>query len=97
MLGIGTAPRVPAAVDQGEYVHSADYLPNRDRLRALDSITVIGSGQSAAEIYLDLLNDIETYGYHLSWITRSFSACTVSGPMVLAQRIRTVSSGTFSR
>ncbi|MEV6298928.1 SidA/IucD/PvdA family monooxygenase [Actinoplanes sp. NPDC051861] len=71
VLGIGTAPRVPAAVDQGEYVHSADYLPNREKLRGLDSITVIGSGQSAAEIYLDLLNDIETYGYHLSWITRS--------------------------
>ncbi|BEL12060.1 lysine N(6)-hydroxylase/L-ornithine N(5)-oxygenase family protein [Actinoplanes sichuanensis] len=71
VLGIGTAPRVPAAVDQGPYVHSADYLPNKERLQGLDSITIIGSGQSAAEIYLDLLTDIETYGYHLSWITRS--------------------------
>jgi lysine N6-hydroxylase len=71
VLGIGTAPRIPAAVDQGPYVHSADYLPNKEKLQGLDSITIIGSGQSAAEIYLDLLNDIETYGYHLSWITRS--------------------------
>ncbi|GIE27044.1 monooxygenase [Actinoplanes italicus] len=71
VLGIGTAPRVPAAVDQGPYVHSADYLPKKAELQGLDSITIIGSGQSAAEIYLDLLNDIETYGYHLSWITRS--------------------------
>ncbi|MEU4621371.1 SidA/IucD/PvdA family monooxygenase [Actinoplanes sp. NPDC023801] len=71
VLGIGTAPRIPAAADQGPYVHSADYLPNKAELQKLDSITIIGSGQSAAEIYLDLLNDIETYGYHLSWITRS--------------------------
>ncbi|MEU4688109.1 SidA/IucD/PvdA family monooxygenase [Actinoplanes sp. NPDC023714] len=71
VLGIGTAPRVPAAVDQGPYVHSADYLPNREKLQRLDSITVVGSGQSAAEIYLDLLSEIETHGYHLSWITRS--------------------------
>ncbi len=71
VLGIGTAPRVPAVVDQGPYVHSADYLPNKARLQSLESITIVGSGQSAAEIYLDLLNDIETYGYHLSWITRS--------------------------
>ncbi|MEU4159839.1 SidA/IucD/PvdA family monooxygenase [Actinoplanes sp. NPDC026670] len=71
VLGIGTAPRVPAVVDQGPYVHSADYLPSKAQLQGLDSITIIGSGQSAAEIYLDLLDDIETYGYHLSWITRS--------------------------
>lgn len=71
VLGIGTAPRVPAVADQGPYVHSADYLAHRERLRELDSITVVGSGQSAAEIYHDLLGGIDTYGYHLSWITRS--------------------------
>jgi lysine N6-hydroxylase len=71
VLGIGTAPRVPAVADQGPYVHSADYLPNKERLQSLDSITVVGSGQSAAEIYHDLLTGIDTYGYHLSWITRS--------------------------
>ena len=71
VLGIGTAPRVPAVVDQGPYVHSADYLQKKEHLQSLDSITVIGSGQSAAEIYLDLLAGIDTHGYHLSWITRS--------------------------
>jgi lysine N6-hydroxylase len=71
VLGIGTAPRVPAVVDQGPYVHSADYLPHKRRLQALDSITVVGSGQSAAEIYHNLLGEIETYGYHLTWLTRS--------------------------
>jgi lysine N6-hydroxylase len=71
VVGIGTEPKVPAVVDHGPYVHSADYLPNKQRLQALDSITVVGSGQSAAEIYHDLLGEIETYGYHLSWLTRS--------------------------
>ena len=52
-------------------MHSADYLPNKRRFQALDSITVVGSGQSAAEIYHDLLGEIESYGYHLSWLTRS--------------------------
>lgn len=71
VLGIGTAPRVPAVADHGPYVHSADYLPNKARLQRLDSITVVGSGQSAAEIYHDLLGDIDRHGYHLSWLTRS--------------------------
>ena len=71
VLGIGTAPRIPAVADSGPYVHSADYLPNKARLQRLDSITIVGSGQSAAEIYRDLLDDIDRHGYHLSWITRS--------------------------
>jgi lysine N6-hydroxylase len=31
----------------------------------------VGSGQSAAEIYRDLLSDIDAYGYRLDWVTRS--------------------------
>ena len=40
-------------------------------LRTRRSITVVGSGQSAAEIYHDLLGDIDRYGYQLNWVTRS--------------------------
>ena len=43
----------------------------RRALQAKDSITLIGSGQSAAEIYYDLLQDIDSHGYHLTWVTRS--------------------------
>lgn len=32
---------------------------------------MIGSGQSAAEIFYDLLQDIDNYGYQLNWMTRS--------------------------
>ncbi|GIF74888.1 lysine N(6)-hydroxylase/L-ornithine N(5)-oxygenase family protein [Asanoa siamensis] len=73
VLGIGTAPRIPAPLRDlpGPVVHSADYLSAKPRLEALDSVTVVGSGQSAAEIYLDLLPGTATHGYHLSWLTRS--------------------------
>jgi lysine N6-hydroxylase len=64
VLGIGTEPRLPDAVRDldGPVVHSADYLGERDRLRGLDSVTIIGSGQSAAEIYRDLLDTTRARG-----------------------------------
>ncbi len=73
VLGVGTQPVVPAALRDldGPVVHSADYLPSRDALRAGDSITVVGSGQSAAEVYRDLLEDADRLGYRLDWVTRS--------------------------
>ncbi len=73
VLGTGTPPHIPAACRGlgGDLVHNSAYLDHRDALRAKRSITVVGSGQSAAEIYRDLLADIDTYGYRLNWVTRS--------------------------
>ncbi|WP_081984922.1 SidA/IucD/PvdA family monooxygenase [Curtobacterium sp. MR_MD2014] len=73
VLGIGTEPAVPEALRDldGPVVHSAGYLPARDALRSADSIAVVGSGQSAAEVYRDLLEGIRDGGYRLDWITRS--------------------------
>ncbi|MFF3025896.1 lysine N(6)-hydroxylase/L-ornithine N(5)-oxygenase family protein [Microbacterium sp. NPDC057944] len=73
VVGVGTRPRVPQALRDvsGHAVHSSEYLENRDALRATDSITVVGSGQSAAEIYRDLLEGARDGGYRLDWITRS--------------------------
>ncbi|WJX99029.1 SidA/IucD/PvdA family monooxygenase [Curtobacterium sp. 458] len=73
VLGIGTEPAVPEALQGvgGPVVHSAGYLHARDELRRADSIAVIGSGQSAAEVYRDLLEGIRDGGYRLDWITRS--------------------------
>lgn len=73
VLGTGTSPHVPACCRgaAGQAVHSSQYLPNKQALQEKPSITVVGSGQSAAEIYHDLLQDIELFGYELSWITRS--------------------------
>jgi len=73
VVGVGTEPSVPPALRDlaGPVVHSADYLPNREALRSAGSIAVVGSGQSAAEVYLDLLEGLRDGGYRLDWVTRS--------------------------
>lgn len=73
VLGTGTPPHVPECCRElgGDALHNADYLHHREALRAKDTITIVGSGQSAAEIYHDLLGDIDRCGYQLVWITRS--------------------------
>jgi lysine N6-hydroxylase len=73
VLGTGTPPYLPEAVRGlgGDLLHNSAYLDRREALRAKRSITVVGSGQSAAEIYADLLAGIEPGGYRLNWVTRS--------------------------
>ena len=76
VLGTGTSPHVPPAARGitgagGLVLHNADYLARKAELQSRSSITVIGSGQSAAEIYLDLLQDLPSHGYELNWVTRS--------------------------
>ncbi|WP_428696533.1 lysine N(6)-hydroxylase/L-ornithine N(5)-oxygenase family protein [Stappia sp.] len=73
VLGSGMSPNVPAACEavRDKVMHSADYMRHRDEIRQKKSITVVGSGQSAAEVYHDLLSDIDRHGYTLNWITRS--------------------------
>lgn len=75
VLGVGTSPRVPASlrpvVGRPGVTHSADYLAHREELQAQERITIVGSGQSAAEIYLDLLAAAPDHGYELVWLTRS--------------------------
>lgn len=73
VLGTGTVPYVPECARGlgGDVVHSANYLDAREKLIGKESITVLGSGQSAAEIYHDLLSEIDKHGYELNWITRS--------------------------
>ncbi|MEV7468237.1 lysine N(6)-hydroxylase/L-ornithine N(5)-oxygenase family protein [Streptomyces kronopolitis] len=73
VLGTGTPPHLPDACAGlgGDLLHNSDYLDAKAALQAKESITLIGSGQSAAEIYHDLLQDIDSHGYHLTWATRS--------------------------
>jgi lysine N6-hydroxylase len=70
VLGTGTPPYVPESC-AGLGVHSSRYLRHREELLGRRSITVVGSGQSAAEIYHDLLSASPEHDYELSWITRS--------------------------
>ncbi|MDT0379954.1 SidA/IucD/PvdA family monooxygenase [Streptomyces sp. DSM 42041] len=77
VLGIGTAPHVPeqlrplAGAPSLPVVHAADYLAHRDRLVAAGHVTVVGSGQSGAEVFLDLLRARPVGGEGLRWLTRS--------------------------
>jgi lysine N6-hydroxylase len=70
VLGTGTAPRLPFEV-AGPSLHSADYLARKAELVAGGSVTVVGSGQSAAEVYADLLAEQESHDFELIWVTRS--------------------------
>ncbi|WP_062052638.1 lysine N(6)-hydroxylase/L-ornithine N(5)-oxygenase family protein [Aquimarina longa] len=73
ILGTGTQPIVPECCQtlKGKAIHSSSYLQHKSVLQSKKSITILGSGQSAAEIFYDLLQDIDTEGYQLNWITRS--------------------------
>jgi lysine N6-hydroxylase len=75
-LGVGTSPRVPEPLsglvaDPGALAtHSADYLTHRDKLLAAETVTVVGSGQSGAEVFLDLLRGRASVT-GLSWLART--------------------------
>ena len=75
VLGVGTTPHWPAAACEfqkdGDCVHSADYLFAKQQLQSHKTITVVGGGQSAAEVFLDLLDDQSACGYKLQWLSRS--------------------------
>ncbi|MDF3301941.1 lysine N(6)-hydroxylase/L-ornithine N(5)-oxygenase family protein [Streptomyces tropicalis] len=77
VLGIGTEPHVPeplrplADAPGVPVVHAADYLDHRDALLAARHVTVVGSGQSGAEIFLDLLRRRPAGREQLHWIGRT--------------------------
>ncbi|MEU3495819.1 lysine N(6)-hydroxylase/L-ornithine N(5)-oxygenase family protein [Kitasatospora cineracea] len=75
VLGTGTEPVRPAAfapLDRHPAVlHSADYLTRRRALDAARDVTVVGSGQSGAEVFLDLLRHRAGDGTRLRWLTRT--------------------------
>lgn len=83
VLGTGTPPYTPPACrnllgrsghshnGHSRSLHSSRYLWAKEDLQRKDSVTVVGSGQSAAEIFYDLLQEQDRYGYQLNWVTRS--------------------------
>jgi len=73
VIGTGPKPWLPdCCVKYADKItHSSRYLQDREKLKSKSSITIVGSGQSAAEIFYDLLSDIECHGYELNWITRA--------------------------
>ncbi|MCM3296897.1 lysine N(6)-hydroxylase/L-ornithine N(5)-oxygenase family protein [Streptomyces pseudogriseolus] len=73
VLGTGTVPYVPEPCRglEGGLFHNARYTRRKAELLTKKSVTIVGSGQSAAEIYYELLSEIDAHGYQLNWVTRS--------------------------
>ncbi len=82
VLGTGTPPRIPDACRglAGDFIHNSRYVQHRAELVKKKSITLVGSGQSAAEIYQDLLGEIDVHGYQLNWVTRSRASSPSNTP-----------------
>ncbi|MFC4403430.1 lysine N(6)-hydroxylase/L-ornithine N(5)-oxygenase family protein [Gracilibacillus xinjiangensis] len=75
VMGTGQMPLVPIEIGESveieDVFHSSQYLYHKEHTLKANDITVVGSGQSASEIFYDLLNLQEHYSYHLTWYTRS--------------------------
>ncbi|MDP9209359.1 MAG: lysine N(6)-hydroxylase/L-ornithine N(5)-oxygenase family protein [Actinomycetota bacterium] len=74
VIGVGTTPAVPGALAGAlgkDVFHAAEFLEHRERLRQAAAVTVVGSGQSGAEVFLELLREQPGCGYRLDWLTRS--------------------------
>ncbi|MGH3327370.1 MAG: lysine N(6)-hydroxylase/L-ornithine N(5)-oxygenase family protein [Streptomycetales bacterium] len=74
VLGIGTEPAVPTELQAAlgpDVFHAAGYLGRRAALQGARDVTVVGAGQSGAEVFLDLLRAQEAEGWALRWLSRS--------------------------
>jgi lysine N6-hydroxylase len=72
VLGTGTQPALPDFATRNhldKVIHTSSYIPRREEILAGDSVTVIGSGQSAAEVFYDLLQR-RPPGFMINWFTR---------------------------
>ncbi|CAO5245717.1 lysine N(6)-hydroxylase/L-ornithine N(5)-oxygenase family protein [Frankia sp. AgKG'84/4] len=76
VLGIGTEPAVPPAFSAAGIApdlafHSAHYRQRRASLADRRRIAVVGSGQSGAEVFADLLRTQQPGAQRLTWLTRT--------------------------
>ncbi|MCG7488017.1 anguibactin biosynthesis histamine N-monooxygenase AngU [Vibrio sp. Of14-4] len=77
-VGVGTVPWLPEWATKANHSlvqHSAEFAHLREQLNKCQSVTVVGSGQSAAECVLNLYRDLTEQqinaGARVNWITRS--------------------------
>ncbi len=74
VLGTGMIPSVPECAvncSRERVFHASQYTYRKPYIKPASIITVVGSGQSAAEIFQDLLSESKQRGYQLNWITRA--------------------------
>ncbi len=74
VLGTGSLPNIPESyqdMPKKDIFHSSSYLYEEPELEEAAKIVVVGSGQSASEIFCDLLGKQSRKNFELSWFTRS--------------------------
>ncbi|WP_432785955.1 L-lysine N6-monooxygenase [Oligella sp. MSHR50489EDL] len=73
VLGTGTQPVRPSFYQENDPRHCLinDYSYQKEELKNNEIITVVGSGQSGAEAFFDLLLELKDSSYCLQWIGRT--------------------------
>ncbi|MEU1039336.1 SidA/IucD/PvdA family monooxygenase [Streptomyces sp. NPDC005907] len=77
VIGVGTAPHIPDALQPlvaapgAPVIHAADYLEHREHFLTAGHITVVGAGQSGAEVFLDLLKNRPPGHEKIHWLART--------------------------
>ncbi|KMK75330.1 lysine N(6)-hydroxylase/L-ornithine N(5)-oxygenase family protein [Alkalihalobacillus pseudalcaliphilus] len=74
VLGTGSVPNLPPGFEDyknEDVIHTSQYVHSAQSIKQGKAITVMGSGQSAAEVFYDLLLEQKYYEYELTWFTRS--------------------------
>lgn len=70
VLGTGSKPSIPESFDKN-VIHNTQYVMEKEAILQQDKVSIVGSGQSAAEIFLDLLTSNRPETFELEWISRS--------------------------
>ncbi|BCB02457.1 lysine N(6)-hydroxylase/L-ornithine N(5)-oxygenase family protein [Bacillus sp. KH172YL63] len=74
VMGTGSKPLILDGMDglpDEDIYHTSQYLFRKEGTMEGSSITIVGSGQSAAEVFYDLLKEQRHHSYELTWLTRS--------------------------
>nr|WP_027964415.1 SidA/IucD/PvdA family monooxygenase [Halalkalibacillus halophilus] len=74
VMATGAKPMIldsMAGFPENDVLHTSRYVYEKENLLKSSHITVVGSGQSAAEVFYDLLEERENKEFKLTWFTRS--------------------------
>lgn len=74
VLGIGTEPWLPEALKglpADRLLHASQYLARQHDVDRTQQVTVVGSGQTGAEVVVDLLRRNLAGGPAVAWLTRT--------------------------
>lgn len=74
VIGTGTIPSIPDCAKELKHptiFHSGEYLHHKAKMLTQPAVAIIGSGQSAAEVFYDLLLHRKQFAEGLTWFTKA--------------------------